>query len=89
MIAEDMTVEIATKVEQLGLDNDIVATLRSAYPDIHFTYCLDDDIYHGKPVLERSSFNIYLIDGREHCLCLTNDHEIATGLVIAEIIDDE
>ena len=50
---------------------------------------MDDDIYTGKPVVEQDDFNIYLVDGREHCLCLTNDYDIATGVVLAEVIADE
>jgi hypothetical protein len=38
--------------------------------------------------LEHDRFNLYLIDGREHCLKLTNDTETATGLVVAEIMGD-
>jgi len=89
MITNGTTEEIASLIEQqLPLDEIVVSKLRDAYPGMHFTYCLDDDITNGKPVLEREAFNVYLIDGREHCLCLTNDHDTATGLVIAEKIED-
>jgi len=49
---------------------------------------MDDDLPNNVPVIERKDFNLYLIDGREHCLCLTNDYEAATGIVVAEIIPD-
>jgi hypothetical protein len=89
MITNATTEEIAGLVEQqLPLDDAVISKLRNAYPEMHFTYCLDDDITSGKPVLEREAFNVYLIDGREHCLCLTNNHDTATGLVIAEKIED-
>ncbi|MBI1423302.1 MAG: hypothetical protein GC149_07540 [Gammaproteobacteria bacterium] len=89
MISNATTEEIAHLVEQqLPLDEVVISKLRNAYPTMHFTYCLDDDITSGKPVLEREAFNVYLIDGREHCLCLTNDHDIATGMVIAEKIEE-
>jgi len=80
---------ISDQVKQHAyIDDAVVSSLRAAYPDIHFTYCQDDDITAGNPVIENKSFNIYLIDGREHCLCLTNDYDTATGIVIAEV-DDE
>jgi len=50
---------------------------------------MDDDISNAKPVMSDKDFNVYLVDGREHCLCLTNDYDIATGVVLAEVIDDE
>lgn len=71
------------------IDEEVVNALRAAYPDIHFTYCLDDDIINAKPVIEEEKFNIYLVDGREHCLCLTNDYDAATGVVVAEVVDDD
>jgi hypothetical protein len=89
MITNTTTEEIANLVEQqLPLDDAVIGKLRNAYPDMHFTYCMDDDITSGRPVLEREAFNVYLVDGREHCLCLTANHDTATGLVIAEKIED-
>jgi len=45
---------------------------------------MDDDLPNNTPIIEHKDFNLYLIDGREHCLCLTNDYETATGIVVAE-----
>jgi hypothetical protein len=75
----------------VGCSNSLQANLselRKQYPAIHFTYCMDDDLPNNTPVIERKYFNLYLIDGREHCLCLTNDYDTATGIVVAEIIAD-
>lgn len=88
MITLEQTREIAQKIARLGVDESVLATLRQEYAGIHFTYCMDDDIPNNKPVLEQDSFNLYLVDGREHCLCLTCDHEAATGIVVAEVIPD-
>ena len=89
MISMENTQAIADEVISKGLDYDTVSQLRQSYPAIHFTYCMDDDINAGKPVLEADKFNIYLVDGREHCLCLTNDFDVATGIVLAEVIEDD
>lgn len=89
MLEASLVETIANQVETQFLDDDAVNSLRNAYPEVHFTYCMDDDITSGKPVFEREKFNIYLIDGREHCLCLTNDYETATGIVVAEVIEDD
>jgi hypothetical protein len=88
VISEQMTNQIADKAEQQGIDENLVSVLRSEFPDVHFTYCMDDDIFHGTPVLQRQSFNLYLVDGREHCLKLTDSYEVATGYVLAETIED-
>lgn len=80
---------IADEAEVLGLCEQSLAELRARHPDVHFTYCMDDDIGHYRPYLERPSFNIYLVDGREHCLKFTTELEGATGLVLAEVIQDD
>ena len=89
MISADVVISIADEVERRGVDHAVLPGLRQEHPGIHFTYCSDDDIVNAKPVLERDAFNIYLVDGRDHCLCLTNDHDVATGVVLAEIYEDE
>jgi len=88
MISTEQVNEIAAKIDTLGVDEATVSALRQHYQPIHFTYCMDDDLPNNTPVIEHESFNLYLIDGREHCLCLTNDYEVATGIVVAEIIPD-
>ena len=88
MITQSEVNSIAAKIEFLGVDETTVSALRQQHQGIHFTYCMDDDLPNNTPVIEHKDFNIYLIDGREHCLCLTNDYDVATGIVIAEIIAD-
>jgi len=88
MITTEQVSAIAVKIEALGVDETTVSALRQQYQPIHFTYCMDDDIPNNTPIIEHKGFNLYLIDGREHCLCLTNDYEVATGIVVAEIIAD-
>lgn len=89
MISPELAEQIAAEVEQRGLDEATIAALRTGNPGLHFTYCMDDDINVGRPVVNRPAFNIYLVDGREHCLSLTNDFEVATGFVLAEVVEDD
>lgn len=88
MISSEQLQRIAATVRGQALTESVVSLLRGEYPDIHFTYCMEDDIPNHEPVLECSEFNLYLVDGREHCLCLTHSFEHATGIVIAEVIED-
>ena len=88
MITTGQVNAIAAKIETLGVDEATVSALREQYQPIHFTYCMDDDLPNNEPIIEKSAFNLYLIDGHEHCMCLTNDYEAATGIVVAEIIAD-
>jgi len=88
MISTEQVNAIAAKIETMGVDETTVSALRQQYQPVHFTYCMDDDLPNNVPIIEKTAFNLYLIDGREHCLCLTDDYELATGIVVAEIIPD-
>jgi len=88
MISPEQVQEIAAAVKGRVLNETAIASLRAEYPGMHFTYCLDDDISNHEPVLECGTFNLYLVDGREHCLRFTSVHEYASGIVIAEVIDE-
>jgi hypothetical protein len=88
MITAEQVNAITAKIETLGITDETVSALRQEYQPIHFTYCMDDDLPNNAPIVESPAFNLYLIDGREHCMCLTNDYDAATGIVVAEIIPD-
>jgi hypothetical protein len=88
MITPEQLHAIAAKIGEQTLSESVISALRSEYPGIHFTYCMEDDIPNHEPLLECPGFNLYLVDGREHCLCLTRNYEHASGVVIAEVLDD-
>ncbi len=84
-ITLDVIDKVAALIEEIGVGEKGLACLRDALPDIHFTLCHDDDVVGPKPVHESNTFNLYLVDGRDHCLTLTNDAAAATGVVVAEV----
>lgn len=85
MITREQLNEINWLVSGKPLSESAVTLLRDHFPDIHFTYCMDDDVMAARPVLETTEFNLYLIDSSQHCLSFTQDMELATGVVVAEI----
>ena len=89
MIAEMQLKAVAKRIASAYLDDALITQLRAEFAPLHFTYCYDDDISDRTPVIETEQFNLYLIDGREHCLKMTNDYEAATGIVVAEVIADD
>lgn len=89
MIAQQLLDSITSQIEQQGLSEGLMGQLRQTHQNLHFTYCMDDDIHAGhQPIIQRPQFNIYLVDGRNHCLQLTTDLQVATGLVLAEVEAD-
>jgi hypothetical protein len=90
MITDQLLDQVSTVIERAGLSPDSLAALREAIPDVHFTHCDDDDIgAHIPPVREREGFNLYLITNAEHCISFTRDQESATGIVLAEVNEDD
>ena len=87
-IDENLVAEVAALVEQQGFIPRLYDNLRETFPEVRFTLCSEDDINAGKPVVQRDSFDIYLVGSGESCLCLTNDYDLASAVVIAEIEPD-
>jgi hypothetical protein len=84
LITRQQLEQIARHAKVHAVSETVVDQLRSSFTDIHFTYCMDDDVVAAIPVYEDPTFNLYLIDSSNHCLCFTQDMGIATGVVVAE-----
>lgn len=80
--------QIAEIVRRAGLEEQTLAALRETFDDLHFTYCMDDDVGGAVAYRAGPGFNLYLVDGREHCLRLTRAPEHATGVLLARVEDD-
>jgi len=77
----------ANAIAQQGELNDTtLVVLKKTWPDLRFTLCNDDDMpARLPPALKREKFNLYLVNGSEHCLSLTDDPLRAIGVVLAEV----
>ncbi|MDP2111456.1 MAG: DUF6129 family protein [Thiobacillus sp.] len=85
MIPRETIAHIADAAAEFQFfDDTTLDYLRGRWPGLYFTVCGDDDVpARLSPVLERPGFNVYLVNGSEHCLTLTNDPEVAIGVVLA------
>jgi Family of unknown function (DUF6129) len=64
--------------------------LRAAFPGVHITVCSEDDIPPRlSPAAESPACLLYYVDAGEHCLKLTTDAEIASGIVVALRDEDD
>ena len=88
MITQDQLTQVGQVASAEVLSESVVDRLRQEFSEIHFTYCMDDDVVAASPVVEDKAFNLYLIDSRNHCLCFTQDMDVATGIVVAEIEEE-
>lgn len=88
MITQQQLGLIVKEASAMPVSESVIAQLRTTFPGIHFTYCMDDDVVAAAPVYTHQAFNLYLIDSRNHCLSFTQDMAIATGVVVAEIEEE-
>lgn len=88
IIDEALVAKVAELATGKIIDDTLKDELKQAFPGVRFTLCSEDDINSGKPVRESETFAIYLVGSSDHCLTLTNDFSLATGVVIAEIYED-
>ena len=88
MIAEEDFNKIVEQVRTSGLSESLIDEFREQYSDYHFTYCMDDDMEANKAFIETSRFNVYLVNSQDHCSTITTQLDAASGLVLAEIVED-
>jgi len=90
MIVPETLEKIASAAASLSdLNEDALAALKKSWPDLRFTFCNDDDMPARLPAaLKRERFNLYLVNGSEHCLSLTDDPLQAIGVVVACVDED-
>lgn len=85
-LLEDIRQLIAAAPDQ----DELLPTLRAAYPELRFSQCSEDDIPPRlPPSLSAAGFDLYLMDTREHCIVLTTDAAVASGVVIAWRVEED
>ena len=89
MIPPERLDQVVRIVERAGLNDQTVGALREALTDMHLTYCMDGDVGVREPVRRADGFNVYLVDGRGHCMQFTSDMAVATGIVLAEVDEND
>ena len=65
------------------LSNNPLPMLKDCFPEVSFLRMSAADI-DEVPFRSTSNYNLHLLDGREHCVQLTNDLSAATAVVVAQ-----
>lgn len=82
-LALDDITAIEGLLKQADGEPGAIEAVRAQYPDLSMTRCDQSDVDTEDPFREYPAFNLYLVDGTDHCLRLTVDPSVATGIVIA------
>ena len=82
-----ITTEQLREIDRLlttgAADGAMVASLRKLGPGLTATRCDASDMADEAPYRTYVHCNLYLLDGREHCVRVTGDPTTATGVIIA------
>jgi hypothetical protein len=62
---------------------NLLAEFRKNFPGLSLTRCDAQDMNGEAAFREYAKFNLYLVDGRDHCWRITDDPVAATGIVVA------
>jgi hypothetical protein len=84
MLTPGLLQEIITKADALGLSDATITALRQKWPHLSFTLCSENDIpARLTPKASGHGYDLYLVDGAEHCVAFTDHLDVATGMVLA------
>ncbi|MBB1486474.1 DUF6129 family protein [Oceanospirillum sediminis] len=94
MISEQVLEQLAGQIIQTPPELRYQEVLQPVFKALvtqgSLTVCSDNDIPGlAKPVFEGEDFDLYLVDASSHCAGLTNNHDIACGVVLALHDDDD
>jgi hypothetical protein len=64
------------------ISNNPLPMLKGSFPELSFVRMSDADI-DETPFRSLVNYNLYLLDGRDHCVQITNKLSDATAVVIA------
>lgn len=83
MITPDDLVRIDDLLATPATGSNPLTDFRGAFPGLSLTRCDASDMSDEQAFREYPAFNLYLVDGRDHCWHITDDMNIATGVVVA------
>lgn len=67
----------------------VVRAVREANPDLSNVTGAHAAVMAEEPFREEPGFNLYLVDGNNHCWLITDKPDSATGVVIAQSDEDD
>lgn len=72
-------------IETLLAAGESTAEFRRRFPGLSLTRCDASDMSGQAPFRRHPKFDLYLVDGRDHCWQITPDPARATGIVVAAL----
>jgi len=83
MITQDDLVRIDGLLATPAAGGNPLTDFRGSFPGLSLTRCDAFDMRDEQAFREYRTFNLYRVDGRDHCWHITDDPNAATGIVVA------
>lgn len=88
-LTDEELIQIEAMLAATDADSRAFADLRRRFPEITVTRCDPSDVDGEIPYRVYRRFELYLVDGRDHCWRLCLNPDIATGIVVVPRKDEE
>ncbi len=82
-LSEQSLIAIGDLLAFAEADAATIAELRRCFPGLSLSRCDAHDVADETPFRTFAHCNLYLLDARGHCVRVTSDPAIATGLVLS------
>lgn len=82
-IGVEQLTQIDEFLETAAADHAAVSGLRRLAPGLTAMRLDRTDVRDETPFRSYANVDLYLLDGRDHCVKITSDPSVATGLVLA------
>lgn len=83
-----LTSENLAQIEALlsapDADPSVLQDFRQRFPGVSLTRCDPSDVDGERPYKEFARFNLYLVSAVNHCVTMTKDPAIATGIIVVQ-----
>ncbi len=83
-----LTVDNLAQIEALLAAPDAelsaFADFRQRFPGVSYTRCDPSDVDGENPYKEFTRFSLYLVSAVNHCVTMTRDPAVATGIIVVE-----
>jgi len=63
-------------------DASVLQDFRQRFPGVSLTRCDPSDVDGERPYKEFARFTLYLVSAVNHCVTMTRDPSIATGIIV-------
>ncbi len=81
-LTTDKLGEIEALLAAPAADPSILADFRQKFPGVSITRCDASDVDAEHPYKEFPRFTLYLVSAINHCVSITRDPSIATGIIV-------